>query len=118
MELQAAIQGLQALKEPCAVDLFTDSEYLRQGITGWIKGWKSRGWITKEGEPVKNEDLWRALDDAAQRHEVQWHWVKGHAGHHDNERCDELATQALEKEKGKHTSAGLNHLIKEFRSRR
>jgi len=97
MELQAAITALQALKEPCAVELFTDSEYLRQGITEWLPGWKARGWRTADKKPVKNADLWRALDEAARRHRVQWRWVKGHNGHADNERYDWLAKEAIRK---------------------
>ena len=75
----AAIEGLKALKRPCAVDLFTDSQYVRQGITSWMANWKRRGWRTADNKPVKNEDLWRALEEAASRHQVAWHWVKGHA---------------------------------------
>jgi ribonuclease HI len=97
MELQAAIEGLTALKERCEVQLFTDSEYLRKGITEWIKAWKKRGWITKTKEPVKNQDLWKALDAVACKHEVTWHWLKGHAGHKGNERCDELAQSQIKK---------------------
>jgi ribonuclease HI len=95
MELQAAIAALQALKEPCAVELFTDSEYLRQGITEWLPGWKARGWRTSDKKPVKNADLWRTLDEATRRHRLQWRWVKGHNGHTDNERCDQLAKAAI-----------------------
>jgi ribonuclease HI len=96
MELQASIAALEALTEPCEVDLFTDSTYLRDGITKWIKAWKARGWMTTTKQPVKNEDLWRALDAAAARHRVHWRWLKGHAGHAGNERCDVLATAAIE----------------------
>lgn len=91
MELQAAISALQALKEPCNVTLFTDSEYLRQGITEWLPMWKVRNWKTLGRQPVKNEDLWRELDKAAGTHKIKWEWLKGHAGHTDNERCDQLA---------------------------
>lgn len=115
MELQAAVQALRALKEPCEVKFYTDSEYLRQGITGWIHGWKTRNWMTKEGTPVKNEDLWRALDDATKPHLIHWNWLKGHAGDTRNERCDQLATQALEKEKRKHTRNQLKTMAKELR---
>jgi len=97
MELQAAIEALQALKEPCQVELWTDSEYLRQGITEWLPGWKRRGWRTADKKPVKNEDLWRALDAAAAPHQIRWQWLKGHAGHLDNERCDALARAEVEK---------------------
>ena len=95
MELMAAIEALQALKEPCEVDLYTDSEYVMKGITEWIHGWKRNGWKTAAKKPVKNADLWRRLDDAMQRHEVRWHWVKGHAGHAENERADKLAREAI-----------------------
>ena len=95
MELMAAIEALEALKKPCRVDLHTDSQYLRQGITEWIVGWKARGWKTADKKPVKNEDLWRRLDTARARHEVKWHWVKGHAGHPLNERADGLARSAI-----------------------
>ena len=91
MELMAAIQALNALKEPCIVDLHTDSNYVKDGIGGWIEGWKRNGWKTAAKKPVKNVELWQALDAAQRRHEVRWHWVKGHAGHDDNERADELA---------------------------
>jgi ribonuclease HI len=96
MELLAAIVGLQSLKQPCHVTLTSDSQYVRQGITQWIKGWKKNGWRTSSKSPVKNADLWRQLDEAAQRHEVEWKWVKGHAGHPENERCDILARTAAE----------------------
>lgn len=93
MELTAVIQALSALKRPCAIDLYTDSEYVRQGITSWIKGWKARGWKTADRKPVKNIDLWQALDELAAAHAVQWHWVKGHNGDVGNERADELANR-------------------------
>ncbi|MGF1739323.1 ribonuclease HI [Photobacterium satsumensis] len=96
MELLAAIVGLASLKEPCQVDLTTDSQYVRQGITQWIHNWKKRGWKTADKKPVKNADLWQRLDNETQRHQVSWHWVKGHAGHPENERCDELARAAAE----------------------
>ncbi|MFD0988384.1 ribonuclease HI [Methyloligella solikamskensis] len=95
MELMAAIEALNALKSPSVVDLYTDSNYVRGGITGWIHGWKKNGWKTSAKKPVKNVELWQALDEAAQRHEVRWHWVKGHAGHDDNERADELAREGM-----------------------
>jgi ribonuclease HI len=91
MELMAAISALEALSRPCGVDLHTDSQYLRQGVTSWMHGWKRNGWRTADKKPVKNEDLWRRLDEAAQRHEIAWRWVKGHAGEEMNERADELA---------------------------
>jgi ribonuclease HI len=95
MELTAAIEALDALNRPCTVDLYTDSEYLRGGITGWIKGWKRNGWRTADKKPVKNIDLWQRLDEALKRHEVRWHWVKGHAGHAMNEHADRLAREAI-----------------------
>jgi ribonuclease HI len=95
MELTAAISALNALKEPCRVDLHTDSNYLRDGIRGWIAGWKRNGWRTADRKPVKNVELWQALDEARNRHEVHWHWVKGHVGHPQNERADELARLAM-----------------------
>jgi ribonuclease HI len=91
MELKAAIEALAALKEPCRVALYTDSVYVRSGITEWLPAWRARGWLTASRKPVKNQDLWVALSDLAARHEVAWHWVKGHAGHPENERADELA---------------------------
>jgi len=94
MELLAAIVGLESLKQPCDVDLTTDSQYVRLGITQWLANWKKNNWKTSQKEPVKNQDLWRRLDAACQGHTVQWHWVKGHAGHPENERCDELARVA------------------------
>jgi ribonuclease HI len=95
MELMAAIMALERLKRPCVVDLHTDSEYLRQGITGWISGWKRNGWRTAARKPVRNVDLWQRLDAAVNRHTVHWHWVRGHAGHNLNERADELAREAI-----------------------
>ncbi len=103
MELTAAIESLRALKSPCRVSLHTDSQYLRNGITQWIRGWKRNGWKTSTKEPVKNADLWKALDAITTGHQVAWHWVKGHAGHHGNERCDTLAGQEIAKLKQKHT---------------
>lgn len=94
MEMMAAIEGLKALSEPCHIILTTDSQYVRQGITEWIHNWKRRGWKTASKAPVKNADLWQALDKEIQRHEIEWRWVKGHSGHPENERCDELARAA------------------------
>ncbi len=91
MELRAAIEAMSALKRSCRVDLYTDSQYVRQGITQWIHKWKRNGWRTAAKKPVKNKDLWQRLDQALEGHEVDWHWVKGHAGHPENERADELA---------------------------
>ena len=93
MELTAVIQALSSLKRPCEVDLYTDSEYVRQGITSWIHGWKTRGWKTADRKPVKNVDLWQALDGLAAAHQVKWHWVKGHNGDVGNERADALANR-------------------------
>ena len=95
MELMAAISALETLKRPCDVDLHTDSQYLRQGITSWIHGWKRNGWKTADRKPVKNVDLWQRLDVAIARHTVHWHWVRGHSGHDLNERADELAREAI-----------------------
>jgi ribonuclease HI len=95
MELMAAIMALEALKRPCAVDLHTDSQYVKNGLTGWIHGWKRNGWKTADKKPVKNAELWVRLDEAAGRHEIRWHWVKGHAGNPENERADELAREGL-----------------------
>lgn len=95
MELRAAIEGLQALTRACAVDLHTDSQYLKNGVTSWIHGWKRNGWKTADRKPVKNEDLWRELDAALARHDIEWHWVKGHAGHEFNEEADRLAREGM-----------------------
>jgi ribonuclease HI len=97
MELTAAIEALNALNRPCAVELHTDSQYVKNGITQWLPLWKARGWRTLTKGAVKNEDLWRRLDEARTRHQVDWRWVKGHAGHEMNERVDVLARQALER---------------------
>ena len=96
MELMAAITALETLKRPCTVDIHTDSQYLRNGIMTWIQGWKRNGWKTADKKPVKNVDLWQRLDAALARHEVHWHWVKGHDGHEMNERADALARSAIE----------------------
>jgi len=95
MELAAAIAALDALKRPSRVDLHSDSEYLRNGISVWIEGWKRNGWRTSAKQSVKNVELWQRLDAARQRHEVHWHWVRGHAGHTENERADELAREGM-----------------------
>jgi ribonuclease HI len=100
MELMAAIQALEALKKPCKVELHTDSQYVRTGIAEWLALWKARGWKTFSKGAVKNEDLWRRLDEARQRHEVDWRWVKGHAGHELNERADALARKGMLEELG------------------
>jgi ribonuclease HI len=96
MELTAAISALEALKRPCKVQLHTDSKYLRDGVTQWLKGWKRNGWRTADKSPVKNEDLWRRLDEAIARHEIDWRWVRGHAGNAMNERADKLADRGRE----------------------
>jgi ribonuclease HI len=95
MELMAAIMSIEAVKRPCEIHLHTDSEYLRQGITTWIHSWKARGWKTADKKPVKNVDLWQRLELAIETHDVHWHWVKGHSGHVENERADELARLAI-----------------------
>ena len=96
MELMAAIVALESLTRDCRVQLTTDSQYVRQGITEWIHGWKKRGWKNSQKKPVKNADLWRRLDEAATQHHVEWHWVKGHSGHPENERADALANQGID----------------------
>jgi ribonuclease HI len=96
MEMLAAIEALEALKRPCRVDLYTDSVYLRDGITKWIVNWKRNGWKTAAKKPVKNVDLWQRLETAIERHQITWHWVKGHAGHPGNEAADALARQGLD----------------------
>jgi ribonuclease HI len=95
MELMAAIRALEALKRPSKVRLVTDSVYVKDGVTKWIHGWKKNGWKTAAKKPVKNEDLWRRLDEATQRHDISWEWIKGHAGHAENERADQLARTAI-----------------------
>lgn len=97
MELMAAIQGLSALNRRCNVSVYTDSEYVRRGISEWLANWKKRGWKTASRKPVKNEDLWRKLDELAAQHDIEWHWVKGHAGNPGNERADQLANDGLER---------------------
>ena len=94
-ELTAVIRALEALKRPSRVRLYTDSQYVQKGISEWIHSWKRKGWRTADKKPVKNEDLWRELDELRNRHEVEWHWVKGHAGHPENERADELANRGI-----------------------
>ena len=105
MELTAASMALEALTRPCRIDLHTDSKYVMDGITGWIHGWKARGWKTADRKPVKNDDLWKRLDVARTRHEVKWHWVKGHAGHALNERADQLANRGIEEMRGSKAKA-------------
>jgi len=106
MELLAAISALSALKEAVEVDLYTDSVYVRDGIRSWIVNWKKNGWKTSDKKPVKNAELWQALDEARRRHKVSWHWIKGHAGHPENERADELARMAMAPFKPKRVVAG------------
>jgi ribonuclease HI len=96
MEMMAVIEALRALKRPLAVRVHTDSQYVQKGISEWIHGWKKRGWKTADKKPVKNEDLWRTLDALAAQHRIEWHWVRGHAGHAENERADELARRGVD----------------------
>ena len=96
MELTAAIEALRALKKPSRVALYTDSTYVRSGITEWVRAWRARDWRTADRKPVKNQDLWQALSELAERHDVEWHWVRGHSGHQENERADALANRGLE----------------------
>ncbi|MBV9302672.1 MAG: ribonuclease HI [Acidobacteriaceae bacterium] len=98
MELAAAIEGLQHLKERCSIEVVTDSEYLKNGIMTWVPGWKRNGWRTSDKKPVKNQDLWVLLDELVSSHDVRWKWTKGHASHEDNNRCDELASRAAEEQ--------------------
>ncbi len=114
MELQAAIEAFETLKEPCEVEFFTDSEYLRGGMTAWLSNWKRNGWKTKARKPVKNEDLWRKLDSLAEKHTVNWHWLKGHNGHEGNERCDRLANLEIGKIEKEFTPAQLKTMLSEF----
>ena len=100
MELKAAIEGLRTLKEKCDVEVITDSEYVKNGITQWIHGWKRKGWLTAAKKPVVNQDLWKELDEQVNRHKTTWTWTKGHADHADNNRCDELATRAAREQRG------------------
>jgi ribonuclease HI len=104
MEMMAAIKALEALKMPCTVNLYTDSQYLKDGITQWIHGWKKKNWHTSKREPVKNADLWQLLDVLVHHHKVEWHWVRGHNGHAENERVDVLARQAIDVFLSKETS--------------
>jgi ribonuclease HI len=96
MELTAAIEALKALTKPCRVALYTDSTYVRSGITEWVRAWRARDWRTADRKPVKNQDLWQALSALAERHDVEWHWVRGHSGHPENERADALANRGLD----------------------
>lgn len=114
MELQAAIEALLKLREPCEVELYTDSEYLRDGITDWIHGWKARGWKKK----IKNKDLWLQLDDLCKKQRVMWHWVRAHSGTAENERCDMLAVEAAQRIEATHTNEQREAALKEFLERR
>ena len=114
MELQAAIEALASLKEPCRVQLFTDSQYVREGISQWLAGWKRRGWRTSAKQPVKNADLWRRLDALAARHAVDWRWLKGHAGDEQNEHCDLLAGARMAEMKRMHSTTELRELLLRF----
>ena len=116
MDLQAAIEALASLTEPCEVEFHTDSTYVKNGITSWLSKWKRNGWRTVAKQPVKNEDLWRLLDVHAAKHQVRWHWVKGHAGHPVNERCDELANEQIHLLRKNHTPDRLNEQLKEFKA--
>lgn len=118
MELCAAIGALRALKQPCEVDFYTDSTYVREGITKWVRSWKARGWKTAAKQPVKNEDLWRALDAAATGHRIAWHWLKGHAGHEGNERCDLLAAAEIARIKRQFTREQLRAGVEAFQKTR
>lgn len=106
MELMAAINGLQALTRPCQVALFTDSQYLRLGMTQWIYQWKKKGWKNAKGQPVKNADLWELLEKMSHTHQIEWHWVKGHNGHPENERVDVLANKAIDEMLGASSETG------------
>lgn len=114
MELQAAIEALASLKEPCLVEFFTDSKYVQNGISSWVAGWKRNGWLTKARQPVKNADLWRTLDALASKHRIKWQWLKGHAGHAENERCDVLANQAIDAIQRDHSREQLRVALREF----
>ncbi|MDB6027236.1 MAG: RNase family protein [Verrucomicrobiales bacterium] len=114
MELQAAIGALSILKEACEIELFTDSVYVKDGITKWLEAWKRRGWLTTEKKPVKNVDLWRKLDELSSQHKMEWRWLKGHAGHRENEKCDELACAEAAANRKRFTKEELAALKAEF----
>ena len=118
MELQAAIGALAVLKHACDIELFTDSVYLKTGISEWLPNWKQRGWITVQKKPVKNEDLWRQLDSLASQHKITWRWVKGHAGHVDNEKCDQLAVAEIAALRKRFSSQELDKLRAAFEAAR
>ncbi len=117
MELTAAIEAFRTLRKPCIVDMHTDSTYLQQGMKSWLPSWKARGWRTADRKPVKNQDLWQALDAEASRHEVHWHWVRGHSNHAENERCDALATAAIEELRERLSPAALAEALRRFAAR-
>lgn len=117
MELQAAIEALSALKEKCEVEFYTDSAYVKDGISQWLANWKRNGWKTQAKKPVKNDDLWRQLDAEVQRHKVTWRWLKGHAGHAGNERCDQLANEEIARIKTAFTPDQLRLSLAEFLAR-
>ena len=114
MELQAAIEALSALKEPCEVEFYTDSEYLKNGMSSWLTKWKQNGWKTKSKKSVKNGDLWRKLDSLASQHKVDWHWLRGHSGYPGNERCDQLANMEIKKILKKFSREQLKIWLEEF----
>ncbi|KAB2659798.1 MAG: ribonuclease HI [Verrucomicrobia bacterium] len=116
MELRAAVEALGILQEACVIIFHTDSEYLKDGITQWVAGWKRSGWRTKNKKPVKNQDLWMSLDAASQKHQIRWEWVKAHAGQPQNERCDVLAGRAIEKIRQQYTPAQLKASLAEFKT--
>jgi ribonuclease HI len=116
MELQAAIAALTALREPCLIEFYTDSQYVKNGITQWLANWKRNGWKTKARQPVKNDDLWRELDPLVTQHKIEWHWLKGHAGHAGNERCDVLANEQIAKIKTQYTHAALKSALALFKA--
>lgn len=114
MELQAVIEALNALKEPCEIEFYTDSEYVKNGVSKWLSNWKRNGWRTKSKQPVKNEDLWRAVDSSVSKRRIEWHWLKGHAGHIGNERCDELANEEIAKIRKLFKAEQLKALLAQF----
>jgi ribonuclease HI len=114
MELQGVIEALNALKEPCEVEFYTDSEYVKNGVTKWLANWKRNGWKTKAKQAVKNEDLWRAVDSSVSKHRVDWRWLKGHAGHAGNERCDQLAVEEIAKIRQLFKPEQLKDLLAQF----
>ena len=118
MELQAAIGALEALKEPCEVEFFTDSQYVRNGISEWVKKWKTKGWMLNSKKPVKNDDLWRRLDGLAAKHRIRWKWLKGHAGHAVNERCDQLAADEIAAVRKRFSKEEMAKRLEEFQAKR